>query len=169
MKEWLPAGTVIAHFQVSSRISANGIGEVYQAIDVSSGLELALKLLPASLIDDPQTRSRFIQTSFSITQMRDHNFCRVYEAGITEDGRPFVAMEYVKVFSLGAVFYELLTGRQPFSGPSAPELVAAATLTAPPPITDFREDASPALNEAVMKALAHGWESSDVALIQNFR
>jgi serine/threonine protein kinase len=76
MKEWLLAGTVIAHFQISSRISANGIGEVYRATDISSkssGLELALKLLPASLLEDPQTRQRFIQTFSSIAQMRHPN------------------------------------------------------------------------------------------------
>jgi hypothetical protein len=52
MKEWLPAGTIIARFQISSRLSANGIGEVYLATELSSGLEVALKLLPASLIGD---------------------------------------------------------------------------------------------------------------------
>ncbi len=106
MKEWLPAGTVIAHFQLSSRISANGIGEVYQATDNSpgsSGRELVLKLLPASLIDDQQTRQRFIQIFTSIALMRHHNFCRVFEAGITEDGRPFVSMEYVRGQSLDLV------------------------------------------------------------------
>jgi len=257
MKEWLPAGTIIAHFQISSRISANGIGEVYQVTEVSSGRELALKLLPASLVSDPQTRQRFIQVFSSVAQLRHPNFCQVYEAGVTEDGRPFVAMEYVKgqsldlvglnynlsvpeitsiiiqiaealdglhtrgwfhlaikptdlmiasdrrvkildlglglafplslsgaadgvlkatlgaarylsleqmigerpdqrsdVFSLGAVFYELLTGSPPISGSSAEELIAAATLATPPPIMDFREDAPPALNEIVMKALA---------------
>jgi len=255
MKEWLPAGTIIAHFRISSRISADGIGEVYQVTEVSSGRELALKLLPASLVADPQTRQRFIQIFSSVAQLRHPNFCQVYEAGVAEDGRPFVAMEYVKgqsldlaglnynlsvpeitsiiiqiaealdglhtqgwvhlaikpadlmvtsdrrvkildlgfglafplslaaggdlkgapgaarylsleqmigeqpdrrsdVFSLGAVFYELLTGSPPFSGPSMEELIAAATLATPPPITDFSEDAPPALNEIVMKALA---------------
>ncbi len=257
MKEWLPAGTIIAHFRISSRISANGTGEVYQVTEVSSGRELALKLLPASLLTDPQTRQRFIEIFSSVAQLRHHNFCQVYEAGGAEDGRPFVAMEYVKgqsldlaglsyhlsipeitsiiiqiaealdslhtqgwvhlaikpadlmmtfdrhvkildlgfglafplslsgaaergvkttlgaarylspeqmvgeradqrsdVFSLGAVLYELLTGRPPFSGSSVEELIAAASLTTPPPIMDFREDAPPALNEIVMKALA---------------
>jgi hypothetical protein len=52
MKEWLPAGTVIAHFRISSRISANGAGEVYQATEAPSGAELALKLLPSVLVED---------------------------------------------------------------------------------------------------------------------
>lgn len=257
MKEWLPAGTVIAHFRVSSRISANGAGEVYQATEASSGAELALKLLPSALVEDLQARQRFIQTFASVAQLRHHNFCLVHGAGVSEEGRPFVAMEYLQgqsldlvslnhrlsipeiisiiaqvaealdalhergwlhlgikpadlmltsdgqvkildfglglafplslagdgagklkvtpssarylspeqamgeptdrrsdVFSLGAVFYELLAGRPAFAGSSVNEALAAVALATPPPVTDFREDASPALNAIVMKALA---------------
>ncbi len=257
MKEWLPAGTIIAHFQISSRISANGIGEVYLAKELSSGLEVALKLLPASLIGDERIRQRFIRTFSLVARLQHPNFCRTYEGGIAEDGRPFVAMEYVKgqsfdligfgpqlpvpqivslviqiaeafdgvhargwfhlavkpsnlmmtpngpakildfgiglvfplslsgtgdeslkatsgaarylspeqvsgsrldqrsdVFSLGAVFYELLTGHPPFAGSSVDEVIAGVTLAAPPPITSYREDAPSGLNSIVAKALA---------------
>lgn len=257
MKEWLPAGTIIANFRVSSRISANGSGEVYQATETPSGVELALKLLPSTLVEDLQARQRFIQTFASVARLRHHNFCLVYEAGVSEEGRPFVAMEYLQgqsldlvslnhrlsipeitsiiaqvaealnplheagwlhlgikpadlmftsdrrlkildfglglafplslagdvagrlkvtlatarylspeqamgepvdrrsdVFSLGAVFYELLAGRQAFACSSIDEALAAVALATPPPITDFREDTSPALNAIVMKALA---------------
>jgi len=257
MKEWLPAGTIIAHFQISSRLSANGIGEVYLAKELSSGLEVALKLLPASLISEERIRQRFAQTFSLVAQLRHPNFCRTYEGGITEEGRPFVAMEYVKgqsfdligfgpqlpvpqivslviqiaealdgvhargwfhlaikpanlmmtpngqakildfgiglvfpltfsdvgdeslkatfgtaryaspeqvsgsrldqrsdVFSLGAVFYELLTGHPPFAGSSVDEVVAGVTLATPPPVTSYREDAPSGLNPIVAKALA---------------
>jgi serine/threonine protein kinase/Tol biopolymer transport system component len=257
MKEWLPAGTIIAHFRISSRISANGIGEVYLAKELSSGLEVALKLLPASLISDERIRQRFVQTFSIVAQLRHPSFCRTYEGGVAEDGRPFVAMEYVKgqsfdligfgpqlpvpqivslviqiaealdgahargwfhlaikpsnlmlapdgrakildfgigvvfplslsdagdeslkatagaarylspeqvsgskldqrsdIFSLGAVFYELLTGHPPFAGSSVDEVIAGVTLATPPPVTSYREDAPSGLNPIVAKALA---------------
>ncbi len=100
MKEWLTAGTAIGRYRISSRLSADGVGEVYLANEVSSGLEVALKLLPAALTSDHQARQRFIQIFSSIAQLRHPNFCRVYEGGIAEDGRPFIAMEYAKGRSL---------------------------------------------------------------------
>jgi Tol biopolymer transport system component len=96
MKEWLPAGTTIARYSISSRISANGIGEVYLANEMSSGIEVALKLLPASLARDDETRRRFAQVFSSAAQLRHPHFCQIYEGGIAENERPFVAMEYIK-------------------------------------------------------------------------
>ncbi len=94
MKEWLPAGTKIAHFRVSSRLGASGIGEVYLAQDISSGHSVALKLLPDVLISDHRVRQRFTQIYSLVAQLRHPNFCTVYESGITDSGRPFVVMEY---------------------------------------------------------------------------
>ena len=58
------------------------------------------------------------------------------------------------VFSLGAVFYELLSGHPPFAGSSVDEVIASVTLATPPPITSYREDAPSGLNPIVAKALA---------------
>jgi serine/threonine-protein kinase len=70
------------------------VGEVYLAQDVSSGHALALKLLPESLVSDPRSRQRFAQIYSLVAQLRHPNFCTVYESGVTDSGRPFVAMEY---------------------------------------------------------------------------
>lgn len=256
MKEWLPAGSKIAHFRVSSRLGASGVGEVYLAQDISSGHSVALKLLPEALVSDQRIRQRFTQIYSLVAQVRHPNFCEVYESGITDSGRPFVAMEYfyghsfdlfgfgiqlpiqqivflvvqiaealdavhargwfhlavkpanlmivskqakildfgfgatfplslsegapepmratlsdarylspeqimgerldqrTDVFSLGAVFYELLAGRPPFAGSTVEEVIAAITLAEPEAVTEYRDDAPPELEPILAKALA---------------
>src|SRR5262245_13690544 len=87
MKEWLTAGKKIAHFRVSSRLGASGVGDVYLAQDISSGQPLALKLLPESLVGDQRSRQRFTQIYSLVAQLRHPNFCTVYECGFTDSGR----------------------------------------------------------------------------------
>lgn len=108
MREWLPSGTTIARYQISSRLSANGLGEVYLAKDPSSDRDVALKLLPAALMTDQSVRQRFLKIFASLAKIRQRNICEIYEGGVAEDERPYVAMEYVKGQSLDL----LSSGRQ---------------------------------------------------------
>jgi serine/threonine protein kinase/Tol biopolymer transport system component len=103
MKEWLPAGTQVAHYEISSRLSANGAGEVYLAQDLRHNREVALKLLPAALINEPSRRVHFLRVIERVATIRHPYLCAVYEGGVTADGRPFVAMEYVVGQSLDSM------------------------------------------------------------------
>lgn len=58
------------------------------------------------------------------------------------------------IYSLGLTIYELVAGRQPFTG-STPALVAAQRLANPaPPLRSVAPDASPGLEAALTQALA---------------
>lgn len=58
------------------------------------------------------------------------------------------------IYSLGLVLYELLTGRPSFSGETPWELLHETIYQAPPPLRRFNPTVSPAVERAVLKALA---------------
>jgi tetratricopeptide (TPR) repeat protein/tRNA A-37 threonylcarbamoyl transferase component Bud32 len=72
------------------------------------------------------------------------------------------------IYAVGAVAYELLTGRPPFTGTTQQEILAAHVTQAPEPVTKFRESVPPALEQLVMKCLekkaADRWQSAEELL-----
>ena len=67
-------------------------------------------------------------------------------------GRPVDARS--DVFSLGAVFYELLTGRRAFEGDGSLSLVTSILTEQPPPVAALRRDVPPELAALVQACLA---------------
>ena len=57
------------------------------------------------------------------------------------------------LFSLGCVLYEMLSGRQPFEGGTAPEVQAAILRDQPRPVTDFNGKVLPEMSALVQRAL----------------
>src|SRR6185436_1892308 len=58
------------------------------------------------------------------------------------------------IFALGAVLYEMATGRRAFEGKSRASLIASIVGTQPPPIAQLRPMAPPALDRMVQACLA---------------
>ena len=53
------------------------------------------------------------------------------------------------IYAVGAVAYELLTGRPPFTGTTQQEILAAHVTQSADPVTKYRESVSPALEQLV--------------------
>jgi len=74
------------------------------------------------------------------------------------------------IYAVGAVAYEVLTGRTPFTGNTQQELLAAHVTQTPDPVTKYRESVPPALEQLVMKCLekkaADRWQTAEEMLPQ---
>ncbi len=58
------------------------------------------------------------------------------------------------LYAVGALAYEMLTGRPPFTGPTAQAVLAAHITQAPAPATQHRATVPPALDQLILRCLA---------------
>src|SRR2546425_3944617 len=76
----------------------------------------------------------------------------------------------VDVYAVGALGYELIAGRPPFTAGSTQEVPAAHVSQPPEPVTKWRPACPPALAEIIMKCLekrpADRWQTADDLLAQ---
>lgn len=57
----LVVGTTLGPYEIAGLLGAGGMGEVCRARDAKLGREIAIKVLPAGISDDPGRRQRFEQ------------------------------------------------------------------------------------------------------------
>jgi serine/threonine protein kinase/Flp pilus assembly protein TadD len=92
----------IGHYRLLERIGAGGMGEVYRARDERLDREVAIKILPPNVQDDPQARDRLLAEARSASQLNHPHICTIHEVN-QEDSIAFIAMEYVAGRSLSAI------------------------------------------------------------------
>ena len=89
----LTAGDRLGHYEVRSLLGAGAMADVYLALDLTAGRDVALKVLsPGPGV--PERRRRFEREARAASSTKHPNIVSVFEAGVY-DRTPFIAMEYV--------------------------------------------------------------------------
>ena len=79
------------------------MGEVFLAEDMRLERKAAIKFLPDELRDDPERRKRFLTEAKAASALNHPHVCVVYDVGETDEGAPYIAMEFVEGESLNAL------------------------------------------------------------------
>ena len=71
-------GTTLAHYRITAALGAGGMGEVWRAHDEKLGREVALKVLPAAVAQDPERLARFEREARVLASLNHPNIAHLY-------------------------------------------------------------------------------------------
>jgi len=84
--------THLGPYEILAPLGAGGMGEVYRARDTRLDREVAIKVLPQHLADDPDSRQRFEREAKVLAALSHPNILAIFDVG-SENGVSFVVME----------------------------------------------------------------------------
>ena len=88
--------TVLAErYQLDRSLGNGGMGEVFEATDLTLHRNVAVKLLSPSLVQDEPARARFLREARALARVNSPHVVTVYDAG-EDDERPYLVMEFVE-------------------------------------------------------------------------
>jgi eukaryotic-like serine/threonine-protein kinase len=84
----------LTHYRMVEKIGAGGMGDVYRARDDRLGRDVAIKVLQAEFVRDPERKKRFIQEAKAASALNHPNIVTVHEIANDHDV-DFIVMEHV--------------------------------------------------------------------------
>jgi GAF domain-containing protein len=107
-------------YRVDEVIGQGGMGAVYRAWDLRLERPVAIKVVRADLVADPDSRLRFRRESQIVARLQHPSIVTVYDYGHFADGSAFLVMEYV----LGEDLRRLLRRERQLSVPRMAALLS---------------------------------------------
>lgn len=105
LRRELRAARELARYRLQARIGVGGMNEVWLAWDAHARRNVALKILHRD--PSPDAVRRFQREAEALQTLRDEHTVRIFEAGASDDGVMFIAMEHLD----GADLDRLVTER----------------------------------------------------------
>ena len=97
------ANSTIGFYELSEKIGAGGMGEVYEAIDTHLDRRVALKFLSTALENDRSAKRQLVKEARAVAMLEHPNICAVH--GIEEtDDHHFIVMQYIEGKTLDESF-----------------------------------------------------------------
>ena len=97
----LAKGTRLGSYEVLAPLGAGGMGEVYRARDNRLNRDVAIKIVPPSVVANSEALARFERESRAVAALSHPNILTIYDVGQT-NGLPYSVMELLEGETLGA-------------------------------------------------------------------
>jgi len=91
----LTGGTRLGPYEIISALGIGGMGKVYRARDTRLDRTVAIKVLAAALVGDPDLRERFDREARAIAALDHPHICALYDVG-DEGGIAFLVMPFLE-------------------------------------------------------------------------
>jgi serine/threonine protein kinase len=96
----------VGPYLIDRKIGAGGMGNVYHGVHESTGQEVAVKVLPASMAREDGFVQRFTREIDALRQLSNRHIVQLYHDGATDDGTFYYAMEFVDGVTLTSEIIE---------------------------------------------------------------
>jgi len=107
----------VGRYRIVGEVDRGGMGVVLRARDPRLHRDVALKLLPPSLVADALARTRFEREARAASALDHPAICTIYEIADGDDGEAYIAMAYYE----GTTLSERIRG-EPLPVPEAVEI-----------------------------------------------
>lgn len=88
-------GRAISHYEIIDRLGAGGMGEVFRAHDKRLSRDVAIKVLPEEVSDNPERLARFDREARTLAALCHPNILAIYDVG-TEKGVAYLVTELLE-------------------------------------------------------------------------
>jgi serine/threonine protein kinase len=89
-------GSRVGQYEITELRAKGGMGCVYAGVEPTARRRVAIKILNASLSQDPTVVRRFLQEAHAVNKIDHPNVVDIYSVGQLANGQPYIVMEFLE-------------------------------------------------------------------------